>query len=93
MSLKMPSVEALELLLAAAAELLHHLLEPEQPPPPAVAPALAQQPAQRGLEVPAVEHVLAQPREELLDVGAEGVLGPVPGGEATRPEVGVAHPP
>jgi len=73
---------ALELFLTLFAKALHQLLEPGELAPIAVAPALAEQPAQRRLEIPAVKDVFAQPVEERVGVVAERVLGAVPDAEA-----------
>ena len=75
---------ALELLLALLAQPLHQLLEAGELAPVAVAPALAQQAAQRGLEVPAVEDVLAEPVEERVGIVAEWILRAVPDAEAVH---------
>ena len=65
---------ALELLLALLAQSLHQLLEAGELAPVTVAPSLAQQPAQRGLEIPAVKDVFAEPVEERVGVVAEWIL-------------------
>ena len=75
----------LELLLTLFAQAFHQLLKSGELPPVAVAPALAQQAAQRSLEIPAMEHVLAQPVEERIGVVAEWVLRAVPDAEAVLP--------
>ena len=77
----------LELLLALLAQPLHQLLEAGELASVAVAPALAEQAAQRRLEVPAVEDVLAQPVEERVGVIAERILGAVPDAEAVLARV------
>ena len=83
----------LELLLTLFAQPLHQLLEAGELPPIPVAPALAQEAAQRGLEVPAVEDVLAQAVEERVGVIAERVLGAVPHRESVSPgRAGVVPP-
>ena len=70
------------MLLTLLAQPLHQLLETGELAPIAVAPALAQQAPERGLEVPAVKDVLAQTVEERVGVIAEWVLGAVPDAEA-----------
>ena len=73
---------ALELLLTLLAQPLHQLLEPGELASVAVAPSLAQQPAQRRLEIPAVKDVLAQAVEERVRLIAERILRAVPAAES-----------
>src|SRR4029077_3747620 len=72
---------SLELLLTLLAQALHQLLEAGELASVAVSPSLAEQAAQRRLEVPAVKNVLAQPVEERVGIIAEWILGSIPDAE------------
>ena len=78
-------VVALELLLTTPAQPLHHLLEPVEAIALAITPALAEQPAERRLEVPAMKDVLAETIEERVGFVAERILCPVPPAEPVPP--------
>ncbi len=62
-------VVPLELLLSLLPELVQEVLQAPKLTPLAVLESLAQQTAQRRLEVPAVINILRQPGEQLTGVG------------------------